>query len=521
MSMTKTGSTSSETPSAEASGEVDESAALRFPAPKESEAAAGNPRPRPNARRLRLQLAFDAAMLILSSIVVLLTSSQAGLTSVSVVWQVVFVLAALAALWSAGAYKPRFALHFLDDLRLVFGATAVAAMVITFARELLVGQPGAPQAVRAWIFGAVYLAAGRGGAALAQGWTRNRDEMGGATLIVGAGKVGTLVADRLLAKPAFGLRPVAFLDDNPLVEERPAGLPVFRIGSVNVDERSRGGDLVSDMQQLVDELAIEHVVVAFSLTSHNQELEMMRRCEELGVSVSLIPRLFERVPDRTRVERLGGIPLITVHPSYPKGWQFAAKYMLDRALALIALVLLSPLLLLISLAILLTMGRPVMFRQPRLGVDGQTFELLKFRSMRPVPEQSAGEDLALLDDREAPGGVEGVDRRTRLGKFLRASSLDELPQLINVLRGDMSLVGPRPERVTYARLFEREVYRYAERHRVKSGITGWAQIHKLRGNTSLEDRVEWDNYYIENWSPWLDLKILLKTPIVAIRDRAE
>ncbi len=502
---------------------ADDRAPVKFPDHGEVESVTGKPRPRPNSRRLRLQLTFDVALLVASSLVVLVTSSQAGLTNISVGWQILFVLATLAALWSGGAYKPRFALHFLDDLRLIFGATAVGAMVITFARELLTVAGGAaPQAVRAWIFAAVYLAAGRGGAELAQGWSRRRSQVGGATLVVGAGKVGTLVAERLLAKPAFGLRPVAFLDDNPLVEARPAGLPVYRIGKVDANGGGDGGDLVSDMQQLVDKLAIEHVIVAFSLTSHTQELEMMRRCEELGVSVSLIPRLFERVPDRTRVERLGGIPLITVHPSYPKGWQFALKYILDRVLAFVGLVLISPVLLLIAIGVMISLGRPVLFRQPRVGVDGQAFELLKFRSMLPPPEEGSEEaDLELLAHRDAPGGVEGIDRRTRLGKFLRATSLDELPQLFNVLKGDMSLVGPRPERVTYARVFEREIYRYAERHRVKSGITGWAQIHKLRGNTSLDDRVEWDNYYIENWSPWLDLKIMLQTPIVAIRDRSE
>lgn len=526
MSMTEKISTGTERTLARSAAERREKdlAPLRFPSREDDDPAVGRPRPRPNARSVRLRLTFDAAMLLVSSVVVLWTSPKVGLVDISAGWQLVFVAAALAALWSGGAYKPRFAVHFLDDLRLVFGATAVAAMAITFIRELLIaGDAAAPQAVRAWIFATVYVAAGRGGVELAQGWSRKRAQVGGATLIVGAGRVGTLVAERLLDKPAFGLRPVAFLDDDPLVEARPAGLPVYRIGAVAADGDDRASsDLVSDMQQLIDKFAIEHVIVAFSLTSHTQELEMMRRCEELGVSVSLIPRLFERVPDRTRVERLGGIPLITVHPSYPKGWQFAVKYLLDRALALIGLVVISPLLLLISVAVAISMGRPVLFRQPRVGVDGQAFELLKFRSMRPPPEGSPKDgDLSLLDERDAPGGVEGVDRRTHVGKFLRATSLDELPQLINVLRGEMSLVGPRPERVTYARVFEREVYRYAERHRVKSGITGWAQIHKLRGNTSLEDRVEWDNYYIENWSPWLDLKILLKTPIVALRDHSE
>jgi lipopolysaccharide/colanic/teichoic acid biosynthesis glycosyltransferase len=154
----------------------------------------------------------------------------------------------------------------------------------------------------------------------------------------------------------------------------------------------------------------------------------------------------------------------------------------------------------------------VLFRQRRLGRDGQQYDVLKFRSMRGdawpafVPEAGS-----------APGGVEGVDRRTRVGRFLRRTSLDELPQLLNVLRGDMSLVGPRPERPEYAVAFARDIHRYDDRLRVRSGLTGWAQVHGLRGQTSIEDRVEWDNYYIEHWSLGLDLKILLMTLSVPFR----
>jgi lipopolysaccharide/colanic/teichoic acid biosynthesis glycosyltransferase len=152
----------------------------------------------------------------------------------------------------------------------------------------------------------------------------------------------------------------------------------------------------------------------------------------------------------------------------------------------------------------------VLYRQRRIGRDGQAFEMLKFRSMRaadpdaPAPALPAGAAVA-------PGGVEGVDRRTPVGAFLRRSSLDELPQLFNVLRGDMSMVGPRPERPEYVARFDAIVDRYEDRHRVKSGITGWAQVNGLRGKTPLEERVEWDNWYIQNWSLWLDFKILVKT----------
>jgi lipopolysaccharide/colanic/teichoic acid biosynthesis glycosyltransferase len=168
-----------------------------------------------------------------------------------------------------------------------------------------------------------------------------------------------------------------------------------------------------------------------------------------------------------------------------------------------------------AIAIFVTLGRPLFFRQVRVGRDGRTFAMLKFRTMRPV-EEAVPTDIDLPPD-TAPGGIEGDDRRTRLGAFLRRTSIDELPQLINVLRGQMSLIGPRPERPEFVGLFEQSVYRYSDRHRVKSGITGWAQVHGLRGKTSLSDRVEWDNFYIENWSLWLDLKVLLLTFLAVAR----
>ena len=173
----------------------------------------------------------------------------------------------------------------------------------------------------------------------------------------------------------------------------------------------------------------------------------------------------------------------------------------------------APIFAVAAVGTLVSVGGPVFFRQPRVGRDGRRFEMLKFRSMRTVSEPVILPDLPADT---APGGIEGDDRRTRFGAFLRRTSLDELPQLLNVVRGEMSLIGPRPERPDFVRLFERNVPRYGDRHRVKSGITGWAQVHGLRGKTSLSDRVEWDNFYIENWSLWLDVKILLMT-VLAVR----
>ena len=175
----------------------------------------------------------------------------------------------------------------------------------------------------------------------------------------------------------------------------------------------------------------------------------------------------------------------------------------------------SPVLAVIAVAVKLTSSGPVLFHQQRVGRDGRTFDVLKFRTMIEAPVPSSFQ----VGDGLAPGGVEGLDRRTPLGRVLRDLSLDELPQLYNVLRGDMSLVGPRPERPEYVVRFARDVARYEDRHRVKSGITGWAQVHGYRGQTSIADRVEWDNYYIQNWSIWLDLRIIFMTIAEVLRFR--
>jgi lipopolysaccharide/colanic/teichoic acid biosynthesis glycosyltransferase len=210
---------------------------------------------------------------------------------------------------------------------------------------------------------------------------------------------------------------------------------------------------------------------------------------------------------------VGSLPVLGIRPLDPKGWQFRVKYALDKPAALFALTLLAPIMAVVAVAVKLTSPGPVLFRQRRIGQDGQVFEMLKFRSMYLPTEVY---DFQLTPGL-APGGIEGLDRRTPLGRFLRRSGLDELPQLINVVRGEMSVVGPRPERPEFVNAFGAQLDRYTDRHRVKSGITGWAQVSGLRGQTSLVDRVEMDNYYIRNWSLSLDLKIALLTVPAVLR----
>jgi lipopolysaccharide/colanic/teichoic acid biosynthesis glycosyltransferase len=220
------------------------------------------------------------------------------------------------------------------------------------------------------------------------------------------------------------------------------------------------------------------------------------------------------------LEHVGGIPVFELRQVDPKGWEFALKHGIDRVAAALLLLALSPVLAASAIAVYASSGSPVLFRQRRVGRGGQVFDLLKFRSMRPPVEGVPGPPVAVGDDDRAPGGVEGDDRRTAVGRFLRAWSLDELAQLVNVVRGEMSLIGPRPERPELAGGYVERVNRYGERHRVRSGITGWAQVNRLVPGTSLADRAELDNWYIQNWSFWLDLKIALMT-IPAVLRRSE
>jgi exopolysaccharide biosynthesis polyprenyl glycosylphosphotransferase len=440
-------------------------------------------------------LLLDAILLVAAAAATQLGASDAGILRLPSVWLVLYGGLVLGLLYLRGAYRWRLRLSVLDDVRGILAATALASMAVLSLRTLLPGDVDdlAPQSLRLLAFSLVYLAAGRVAFDWAQLNARRSGELAKPTLIVGAGRVGRLAANRLLEHPELGLAPVGFIDKEPLDE---SALPVPVLGAS------------WDLERLIEQHGVEHVVVTFSTAPSEVLLREIERCEQLGVAVSLVPRLFERVTERLTVDHLGGLPLLSAQRTDPKGWQFAVKYTVDRLVAGLLLLVTLPLFGLLALGTLLSVGRPIFFRQPRYGLDGREFEMLKFRSMRAPSEPLEVPDLP---PDTAPGGVEGDDRRTGFGTFLRRTSLDELPQLLNVLNGDMSLIGPRPERPDFARLFEDNVYRYGDRHRVKSGITGWAQVHGLRGKTSLSDRVEWDNYYIENWSLWLDVKILLMT----------
>jgi exopolysaccharide biosynthesis polyprenyl glycosylphosphotransferase len=445
-------------------------------------------------------LVLDGVMLLAATAGAQIGAADAGIVRIAPVWLLVYGALVLLFLRFRGMYAWHLRVSVLDDVRTVVAATALASMTVLTLRILLPGGVDdlASQSLRLLAFSAVYVGAGRVALDWAQVKARRHGELGKPTLIVGAGRIGRLAATRLLDHPEFGLKPVGFIDKEPLDEP---GLPVPVLGAS------------WDLERLIEQHEVEHVVVTFSTAPSEVLLREVQRCEELGVRVSLVPRLFERVTERLSVEHIGGLPLLTAHITDPKGWHFAVKYLADRFIAALLLVLVLPVLGAAAIATRLTVGSPVLFRQRRIGRDGREFEMLKLRTMRGAPSDGeADADWALEQLGETvEASPSQPDRTTRIGRLLRALSIDELPQLFNVLAGDMSLVGPRPERTHYVMRFEQNVYRYNDRHRVKSGITGWSQVNGLRGKTSLADRVEWDNYYIENWSLWLDVKILLMT----------
>jgi exopolysaccharide biosynthesis polyprenyl glycosylphosphotransferase len=418
----------------------------------------------------------------------------------------------LVLFYLRGLYRTRLRALVLDGVVPVLSTVSVGAMAVAVLGMYLNHQvPSQGDWLRAWLFALIGVGLGRMTLALAQRWARSRRLVGKPVLIMGAGVVGAQVARRLENHPEYGLAPVGFLDEDPRSVAEVGGRDVPVLGTIE------------DLEETVGRTGVKNLIVAFSSVSDSRVSRLIQQCQELGVDVSVVPRMFDTINDRVGYDTVGGLPLLSFNAVDPKGLQFAIKHAVDRILALLLLIVFSPVILCAAIAVRLSSPGPAFFSQRRVGRDGKVFDFYKFRSMSVAPASAEGsEDVSALDfllaGDIAPGGVEGEDRRTAVGRFLRRTSLDELPQLFNVLRGDMSLVGPRPERPEFVELFRQDIVRYGDRHRVRSGITGWAQVHGLRGQTSLAERVEWDNYYIAHWSLGLDLKILALTVVALFRN---
>jgi Undecaprenyl-phosphate glucose phosphotransferase len=307
-------------------------------------------------------------------------------------------------------------------------------------------------------------------------------------LIAGAGELGRLVADRILQHRELGYQVVGFVDD------RAGGDHIGYRGLPLLGTLAEAGDIAQRER-------VDHLYVALSLDEHFKLLDLIETTSRECIDIKVVPDLLQFIALRARLEDFDGLPLININEVPLQGFNFWLKRLIDIALSLVALALLAIPLAIIALLVKWTSPGPVFYRQERMGLDGRGFTVYKFRSMYADAEETTGPIWARDDD----------PRCTRLGRWLRRVDLDELPQFWNVFKGDMSIVGPRPERPFFVAQFKHRIPQYMLRHKVKAGITGWAQVNGWRGNTSIEKRIEYDLYYIENWSVTLDLKIMWLT----------
>ncbi|MDH5458744.1 MAG: undecaprenyl-phosphate glucose phosphotransferase [Nitrospinota bacterium] len=307
-------------------------------------------------------------------------------------------------------------------------------------------------------------------------------------LIAGAGELGREVAERIELHPEMGLKLAGFLTtQESKVGTLINGYPVL--------------GLLEDVSEHIREHAVDKLFITLPMKSQDHFERVLLNLGEESVDIKVVPDLMQYMSLSGGVDNFDGLPVVNLTESPLYGWNLVFKRSTDIVISLLAIIITGPLMLLIALIIKLESRGPIFYIQERVGLDRRVFRMIKFRSMKMGAENHTGPIWAKKDD----------DRRTRLGVFLRETSLDELPQFFNVLIGDMSMVGPRPERKVFIEDFKKTVPHYMLRLKMKAGITGWAQVNGWRGNTSLERRIEHDLYYIKNWSLLFDFKILIKT----------
>jgi len=343
-----------------------------------------------------------------------------------------------------------------------------------------------------WLLSTALLVAGRVIVNTVQGRLRARGYVNERMVIVGTTDIGRLVLSKVQQSPHLGYQVVGFVDDFPigLTFE---GLPVL--------------GTTEELDDIISEGQIAEVIIALPQATRREILTIVSSCSDKDVSVRVFPDLFQIMATEVSIGDLNGLPLVSIRDVALRGWRLTLKRAVDLMFSTAVLVLFSPAFLFLALLVKLESSGPALYIQERVGLDGKPFPAVKFRSMRQDAEAETGPVWATADD----------PRRTWMGRFLRRFSLDEVPQFINVLLGQMSIVGPRPERPVFVEEFARRVPRYSDRHREKAGITGWAQVNGLRGDVPIEDRTAYDVWYVENWTLGLDFKIMLKTVFEIIR----
>lgn len=397
-------------------------------------------------------------------------------------------------------YHRRRAAALLDEVyRLVgavSGATLITIAFISFVlRETLQYQRS--MIVLAWAAGIVLISLGRALHARVHRILQSRGIGAERVLIVGTGEVGRMVLQKFQQTPGLGYHVIGFIDAAAGAQPGAAkvmNLPVW--------------GTVEDLPKVIAEQDVREVIIGLPDASHQELVGIVSQCEREKVSIRVFPDVFQIMASEVTISDLAGLPLLTIRDVALRGWKLTLKRIVDLVFSSIFLILASPLMMLTAILIKLDSPGPVFFVQERMGLDAKPFKMLKFRSMRTDAEA------------HGPGWTVANDpRRTRIGTLIRKTSIDEFPQFINVLMGDMSVVGPRPEQPAYVEQFRLSIPRYMERHREKAGVTGWAQVNGLRGDTSIAERTKYDLWYIENWSLWLDLKIMLRTAFKSVLDK--
>ena len=338
--------------------------------------------------------------------------------------------------------------------------------------------------IYAWLMTILFVVVIRGTQGRLQRWLQTRGYGRTRVVVVGSGDAAAALLQRIIQTSRLGYDLVGMICTNG--DRPPLGV------------KAMGG--VDALSEVVEREGVDEVIIAAPEATDDEMLNIISKCDRSTISIKVYPDLFQIMAGQMSIGELGGLPLLNVRDVALRGWKLVLKRGVDLLGSLFGLVFLSPMMMLVSLLVKLDSPGPVFLVQERMGLDGKRFNVFKFRSMRSDAE------------RDGPGWtVKGDPRVTRVGRFIRRTNIDELPQFINVLIGEMSLVGPRPERPVYVEEFRKLIPRYMERHREKAGMTGWAQVNGMRGDSSIEDRTKYDLWYIENWSVWLDIKIILLT----------
>lgn len=387
-------------------------------------------------------------------------------------------------------YRTRQGFSIFSEIGKVVRAVSLAFFILMALNFLYRGDVPFSRAfvLIAWAFSILFLAIHRGISNQVELWIRKQKKQGKKVLILGTGEASQ--------------RLIRGIENNPRLEYDILGIVAI---DLKHDSSFAGKPVlghISNFSELVQKTKAEMVILAVGNIEHKEIVQLMLLCEKNLVQFHLVPDMFEILTTQFNVSHISGIPLLGLKEiPLVNIWNRFQKRTLDILSSAFGLVIASPFLLVIALMVKLSSKGPIFYSQERCGEDGRTFQLYKFRTMKIDAEKESGPVWAAEED----------PRRTKIGSFLRRWNLDELPQLWNVLKGDMSLVGPRPERPYFVNQFKEDIPRYMSRHLVRSGITGWAQINGLRGNTDIRQRIEYDLYYMENWSLLFDIKIILLT----------